>query len=296
MASLFPCERPAPSVARLARSARRIMQRDLIYGYALYGYGVRRHRALTADAARSQTHVYTAFYRLPTQFDALLGPVLDQVGVEGDGHRDGPLQISVLAGSIGAEAYTLAAVLMAAVPECDFEIECSDLHDETVARAREGRYAAAEVLAQRLPDGLVTALFDRDGEQFVVKDTVRSRVRFFTADIVNADLAALHQASDLVFVQNVFCHLDDVMTAKALDNVLHIAKPNSVIFLDGMSLESRERLTLQHALEPLEFKTRRIHREVRQHLPAAWWTKYYGVEPFLPRRGHRRRYATVFMR
>ena len=294
--ALFPAERSPGPLDRL-RALRQVVRRDLVYGYLLYPYGRRKQKALVGTADFSQNHLYTACLRLPAQYDVLLGPVLDHVGVDPDGRRDTPLKITVLAGSIGAEAYTLSAVLGAAVPDLDFEIECSDLHEETVARSRKGLYDESEVLRHQPPASLIGAMFDVGPDGYEVKDAVRSRVSFVQADIVNDDLTHVHAPSDIVFVQNVFCHFDDETTAKALDNVLRIAKPTAAVFMDGMSLDVRVRLTQQHDLEPIDLEIHRVHRQARRHVPAAWWTKYYGFEPYLPfRAGRRRRYATVFKR
>ncbi|MEZ5409742.1 MAG: CheR family methyltransferase [Acidimicrobiales bacterium] len=270
---------------------------DLLYGVLLYGYGQRRHRRLSATAPRTDHHTYTAFYRLPAQFDALLGPVLDHVGVGSDGRRTEPVRISVLAGSIGAEAYTIAGVLRRALPDLDFEIECSDLHPDTVDRAEAGVYQADEVLRHGIPAALVDALFVREGDTFTVRDDVRRSVRFFTADILDDGLAARHSRSDMVFVQNVFCHLTADQADVAFDNVLRILASPGALFVDGMPLDWRQRLTAAHDLRPLDFKLREIHAQARRHLPPAWWTRYYGVEPFVPiRRDRSRRYATIFLR
>lgn len=288
---------PRPSGRDRVRQGRRLLKRDMFYGVLLYRYGQRRHRHLVASAARSDSHTYTAFYRLPAQFDALLGPVLDHIGVGCDGRRDKPVRISVLAGSIGAEAYTIAAVLSRALPDLTFEIECSDLHVDTVARAEAGEYHRDEVLGRGIPDALVEALFTREGDTFRVRDDVRRRVRFFTADVLAEDLSVRHTLSDIVFVQNVFCHLVRDQAEKAMTNVLDLLGSPGALFVDGMPLDWRQQLTSAHGLRPLNFRVRQIHAQARQHLPAAWWTKYYGVEPFVPiRRDRTRRYATIFLR
>lgn len=287
---------PAPSARERLKDLRRAVERDLVYGYLLYPWGVRRHRTLNAGADRSQTHLYTAFFRVPAQYDVLLGSALDHVGVSADGRRDEPLRVAVLAGSIGAEVWTLAAVLGTAVPHLRVEIDCSDLHPETVDQARRGEYDVADVLRGTMPAGLVDTMFVRHGDRFVVRDELRDRVRFFTADIVNDDLTEQHRPADLVFVQNVLCHLDADLTATALANVLTVAKPRSVVFLDGTPVDRRQAGTRLHGLVPLDERVWEIHRQARRHIPAAWWTRYYGLEPYLPVRDRVRRYATVFTR
>ncbi|MGI9611747.1 MAG: CheR family methyltransferase [Acidimicrobiales bacterium] len=294
---LFPADDDAGSTAERFYRLRQFTKRELVYGYLCYPFGKRRQQTLADGAERSQEHLYTAFYRLPAQLQALIGPVLDHAGVDEEGCRTDPLRISVVAGSIGAEVYTIASVLAAAVPDLPVEIECSDLHESVLESARRATYEPTKVLRRGVPTSFVDATFERRDGSIVVREPIRSQVRFSTANIVDDDLASLHQRSDLVFAQNVFCHLDDETTSLAFDNIMGIAKPRAAVFIDGMSLDARVRLTARHDLDPLDVDVSTIHRQSRRHIPTRWWERYYGFEPYLPyRRDRLRRYSTIFTR
>ncbi|WP_320821971.1 CheR family methyltransferase [Reinekea sp.] len=244
----------------------------------------------------SQNHTYTAFNRSPGQMEALIGPVLRFISRAADGPRQTPLQINVMAGSIGAEAYTLASTLLSLRPNIDFQIHCSDLHDENVARCYEGIYSAEEVLATGLPERFFRTTFERENGFYRVKPAIRKRVTFFKADIVTDPLAQLYPPGDILFVQNVLFHLDCSAAHRAFTNALSTAKTHHALFIDGMSLDMRVDLTRQHQLMPLEYKIRAIHQHARRHVPEDWWNYYFGAEPYLFFKADRkRRYSTIFL-
>ena len=67
-----------------------------------------RHKiSLVTDTRENST--FTGFFRLPTQFEALSGPVLDFLLPE---QTPKNLKIAVIGCSNGSEAYTIASVLM----------------------------------------------------------------------------------------------------------------------------------------------------------------------------------------
>lgn len=225
-----------------------------------------------------------------------MGPVLEFIANRADGSSQKPLQINVMAGSIGAEAYTLASTLLSLRPDIDFHIHCSDLHHDTVRRSNEGIYSADEVLATQLPERFFRTTFDRDEGFYRVKPAIRKRVTFFQADIVTDPLAQLYPPGDILFVQNVLFHLDCSAAHQAFSNALSTAKTHHALFIDGMSLDMRVDLTRQHQLVPLEYKIRAIHQHARRHVPEDWWNYYFGAEPYLFFKAHRkRRYSTIFL-
>ena len=79
--------------------------------------------------------------------------------------------------------------------------------------------------------------------------------------------------------------------------VLGLLKDRSALFIDGMELDMKERMTAEAGLVPLAYKCREIYSYARRHVPARWWRYCYGAEPYLVFRGGRqRRYGTIFLR
>lgn len=280
-----------------AKDIYRFIRKKIYYDYILYPYARYRHRQVQDAEERSQSHTYTSFYRSPGQLSALVGPVIKFLQNNQERSEDEIVQINVLAGSTGAEAYTIASVLLKAFTGLPFRVTCSDLHDSTVEKSKSALYSAEEVAGVDVPPEFIDCTFEKQGEHFKVNPEVMANVEFFQADIVKDNLIELYPPGDIVLIQNVLFHLNDLDARRAFDNALATAKPRSAIFIDGMSLDMRVQLTAEANLEPLSFKIKEIHEHAHRHLPRDWWNYYYGFEPYLFFKANRsRRYSTVFLR
>lgn len=280
---------------RLSGSTRRFCGRRLFCDVLMYPYAQLAHRRVLRSSRRTQSHTYTSFYRSPRQAKALTSHVVPFIG---GGTLPRALSINIVACSTGAEAYTVASELMAAFPDLDFSIHASDLHEETVARAKAARYTSVEVfLDDDIPDEFLDRTFDRAGEYLIVKPEIREKVSFTHADLLDPSLATQFEPADIVFAQNVFFHLEPADAVTAFDNALGLLKDRSALFIDGMELDMKELLTVKEGLVPLAYKCREIYSYARAHAPAKWWRYYYGAEPYpMFPRGRQRRYSTIFLR
>ena len=284
------------TMAQYVGRARDFLRTDIYYNLILYPLVSRKQRKLLAECRPNQSHTYTSFNRSPGQLEALIGPVLNFITQGAHSPGQTPLQINVMAGSIGAEAYTLASTLLNLRPDVDFHIHCSDLHEQTVARSIAGVYSADEVLAGQLPERFFRNTFERVDGFYRVKSAIRKRVTFFKADIVTDPLAKLYPPGDIIFLQNVLFHLDCGAAYRAFNNALSTCKTHYAVFIDGMSLDMRVDLTHRHQLVPLDYKIRDIHQHARRHVPEDWWNYYFGAEPYLFFKPDRqRRYSTIFL-
>lgn len=281
-------------IQRLTSLITRIRNR-LVYDFLLLPYGIRKLKELNRSSDRSQSHTYTCFYRSPGQIEALLGPVISRVASQGSAQK---LLINVYACSKGAEAYTIASTIGQRYPSLDFKILASDLHQETVDYAKRALYTREEVHGWTVTRDFIEQTFYRTGDAYQVKPEIASKVQFQKISLLDpAGLAAFHQPGDLVFIQNVFCHLNPEMVRQAFENVMLFLKPGAALLMDGTPLDLREELTEKAGLVPLDYRTREIHEFARLHIGAKWWTYYYGLEPF--RSFHKnkvRRYSTIFFR
>jgi chemotaxis methyl-accepting protein methylase len=270
-------------------AAYHFLKDEVLYGTLLYRYGVERHRMLQQHATRCTHHTYTCFRRSPGQLEALVGPVLKWLAPT-------KLNILVFASSTGAEPYTIASVLARHAPTLDFHITASDLHAEMVDVANTAVYSARDVLRRAPPARFIADTFDRHGDGYRVRSEIRSRVTVKRADLLDPHVVEQFEPADIVFAQNVFCHLTPGHTRIAFHHVMRLACPRAVLFIDGMNLDLREELTAQRGLVPLDFKVREIHAAARGHIGDRWWNYYYGLEPYA--RWHpssARRYSTIFL-
>jgi chemotaxis methyl-accepting protein methylase len=279
---------------RALRACWHFIKGRMLYGILLFPYGKRRHRRTLAAAQRTQSHTYTCFFRAPAQLDLICGPLLDRVLAH---KRPGsPLRILLFAASTGAEAYTLASVLLAARPTLDFSIIASDLHAEMVERGRRALYSHDEVWhGEHVTEEFVRQTFDLDGSDFVVKPEIAARVSFRQADLLDPLLGQQFGSADMVLAQNVLFHLDDAASSGAFDNVCDTLAPGAALLVEGMNLDQKMEQTRRRRLAPFARDHRRIYEQARAHVPLDWWNFYYGSEPYMSLVADRvRRYSTVF--
>lgn len=246
---------------------------------------------------RRQNFPFTRFLRLPTQFAALAGPVREALAPAGDSR---PLEIVVLGCSIGAEPYSIASVLTARCPRLQFRIRASDLDPASIAHARLGRYAAEGVFATAtISPQFVRETFDAldGGRSYVVKPEIARRVTFEIADVTDPDLPGRFGNADIVYLQNLLINLPSRIARTAFRNACRLLAPRAALFVDGMPVGLRQRLTRAAGLVPLDYQIETIHEEARLLHGAAWPWHYWGLEPFdNSRRNWRTRYATIFLR
>jgi chemotaxis methyl-accepting protein methylase len=236
---------------------------------------------------------FTQFQRLPAQFEALTGPVLDVLRAP---TLPDPLRIVVLGCSTGAEPYSISSALLARFPDLSFTINAYDIDERVLEVAARATYTEEAVLAHRLitPD-FIASTFDRDAGQFTVKRHIANRVRFGRADLLDPALASLIPPADIVCLQNVLCNMSRSMARRAFQNTVALLKPRSVLLVDGMDPDMRAAETRAANLTPLSVALERIHDEARvirgERYP--WYAT--GLEPFsAERRDRDRRYATIF--
>ena len=251
-----------------------------------------RHRMSLLVGPRTNSH-FTGFLRLPTQFEALVGPVVNELVRR----RGGALRICILGCSNGAEAYTVSSLLRRHHPDLAFSIRGYDIDPACVDQARTARYAHDEIFNNKIitPE-FVDYTFQRDGESYVVKPHIAERAIFDTADVLSPGLAREIGEQDIVFAQNFLFHLKPAQARIALENISRLTCSGSALFLDGVDLNLRRGFVHKKGYAPLDFQIEQIHNEARRARAVGWPYEYWGLEPFLTtRRDWKTRYATIVL-
>ena len=252
-----------------------------------------RHRIALLTSDRTVA-TFTGFFRLPTQFETLSGPVLDSLC---PGGATGPLKIIVIGCSKGVEAYSIASVLRNRHPELVFNIKAYDMNKDVIAKAKSARYMPEEVYTKRIPARYIDATFYRDNDLYVIKDEIARLVSFDVADALDPNLKTTIGTADIVFAQNFLVHMKPKAATMAFNNIYHLLNPNAVLFIDGMDVGLRQTLTRKNNLVPLDHNIEEIHNEARIARGVGWPYSYWGLEPLLAtKRDWKRRYSTIFMK
>ena len=160
----------------------------------------------------------TGFFRHPDQFAALAREVLP--GLEG------PVVVWSAGCANGQEAYSLAMELAASgVP--DWQVVATDISATAVARARAGRYSAAELTD--LPAAHRRWLRPA-GDQWEVDPALRRRVRVERANLT-ARFPVDPGRCQVVFCRNVLIYLSRTVTESFLDRLAGWLAPGGLVFL-----------------------------------------------------------------
>ena len=160
----------------------------------------------------------TGFFRHPDQFAALAREVLP--GLEG------PVVVWSAGCANGQEAYSLAMELAASgVP--DWQVVATDISATAVARARAGRYSAAELTG--LPAAHRRWLRPA-GDQWEVDPALRRRVRVERANLT-ARFPVDPGRCQVVFCRNVLIYLSRTVTESFLDRLAGWLAPGGLVFL-----------------------------------------------------------------
>jgi chemotaxis protein methyltransferase CheR len=113
--------------------------------------------------------------------------------------------------SYGAEAYTLAAICVDAIPQARVEIAGTDIDRRMVERAREGAFSAED--ARDAPASMLERHFERtDGGGWLAGDRLRRMTRFDVGDLLRVEPRP--GSYDLVLCRNTVIYFtEDVRDA-----------------------------------------------------------------------------------
>jgi chemotaxis methyl-accepting protein methylase len=263
-----------------------------------HAYGRFLHRRARARQARNPVDslVHTFFLRnLP------LMEVLRRL-VEAGRYASG-LTLASIGCSSGAELYSTKWALHAARPDLQVFVIGVDLSGTAVAKAERAVYGLQDSEVRRLSSDQIEELsrgpfplFQRQGDELIVPEALRTDVTWLVSDARDSRLAALLGAHDIVMVNNVLCHMRDQEAEACLRNVVRLVAPGGYLLIYGVNLDVRTFVVREAGLIPVMDDIERVYLADRSAL-AKWRLVYWGSEPFDGRRPDWAvRYGTVFQR
>ncbi len=183
----------------------------------------RADQSLTDRLVESLTTNETSFFRDPPLFDALAKEMLPGLILARTRTRE--LSIWSAASSTGQEAYTVAILLREKFPSIrDWKVTVigTDLSDEVLARAREGRFSPIEA-NRGMPAALLIRYFTKVGVDWQVKPEVRAMVQFQKLNLVGTWPAL--PVFDIVFLRNVLIYFSVATKQQVIRHVrTHLAR------------------------------------------------------------------------
>ena len=141
-----------------------------------------------------------------------------------------PVRIISVPCSAGEEAYSIAIALAdRAIDPARYRIEAADISDRVLDRARSATYRA-NAFRSIQPAIYHKWILKRDDE-YEVSASIRGAVRFFRANLLEIDPAALEAPYDVVFCRNLLIYLDTDARRRAGSILNGMIAPGGYLFL-----------------------------------------------------------------
>lgn len=189
----------------------------------------------------------TSFFRNRPQLELFRKHVLESLLARKQKQRDWSLRIWSAGCSTGQEPYTLVMLVADALayyylrnplpfdvpypkplipPPWRVEILASDINYSVLRAAQEGMYTEE----QMEPVDYIYRLryFDKVGERYAIKDSVKQLVHF---DFHNLKTQFLPQGNDIIFCRNVMIYFDEAEQTRLIQKFYRCLNPEGYIFV-----------------------------------------------------------------
>jgi SAM-dependent methyltransferase len=260
--------------------------------YPVRRYGDFLHSLVRLRSYRSQYHA-TFFLRNRPELQ-LIAALLKK--------RDtgAAVKLTVLACSNGAEVFSILYTARLARPDLKIAVQAVDISPAIIEIARGGRYSLTHSelmdipMFERLTADELRAMFDREGDQVVVKPWIREGITWRVADAADPELARLLGPQDIVVANRFLCHMNPPDAERCLRNMSTLVAPGGYLFVSGVDLDVRTKVARDLGWTPVPDSLEQIH-DGDPSVRAGWPWNYWGLEPFTTRRPDWSvRYASVF--
>ncbi len=250
---------------------------------------------LILKLAPRKNRVYTQFYRFPNQYKTLLDVVLSDILRAGD---EKPLEIAMFACCSGEEAFSLSHVIQSKYPQLRFRIRAYDIVSDVIEKANKPIYTKEQVYAGPFVTGdFVEKVFDLENDAYRVKAEISAPISFAVGDMLDKQFMESLGEVDIVFAQNVLFHLPKPQSREAFKNITRILKRSGYMFINGMDVDMRVKLTKLLKLKPIDYLIEEIHNDARVDRGAGWAGAYWGRQPFSKSaREWMRKQCTIFQK
>jgi len=172
----------------------------------------------------------TSFFRDLHPFVALRDEILPEL-IQKRSQTTRTLSIWSAGCASGQEPHSIAMIIrdrFANLGGWNLQLNASDLSNQMVERARRGTYSQLEV-NRGLPAPYLVRFFDQIGDQWVLKDDLRTMFRFHQQN-VHVGWASL-PALDVMLLRNVLIYFDVATRRKVLRRVRRLLRPDGYLLL-----------------------------------------------------------------
>lgn len=238
---------------------------------------------------------HTRFFRNAPQFE-----VLRNVVRELPAHAS--LRVASVGCSSGAELYSALWVVRGTRPDLRVTATGLDIDAASLRKAQAGTFTRNDRELSNLSEEEIATLCDpsgvfvADGESLSVAPWVRAGCSWLLADVREPTLARALGPHDVVFANNILCHMHDAEAEACLRSITTLVAPRGHLFMFGVDLDVKSRVIPAAGLTPVPDQVAEAYLVDREAL-AKWPFTYWGREPLdTRRRDWLLRYAAVYRR
>jgi chemotaxis protein methyltransferase CheR len=169
----------------------------------------------------------TSWFRDSAPFSALQSYVVPElIAARGTSIR---LKVWSAACSTGQEPYSIAMTLADCLPSsATADILATDLSEQVLAKAREGRYSQLEV-NRGLPAPMLVRHLSRSGAEWQVSKALRALVTFRQHNLLDAP--PVGGPFDVVYLRNVLIYFDMATKRAILERLRRAMRPDGILVL-----------------------------------------------------------------
>jgi chemotaxis protein methyltransferase CheR len=182
------------------------------------------------------TH-FSFFFREAVHFDFLEKSCLPELIKVARTRPDKKIRFWSAACSRGQEAYSLAMFLSfhlaTLARDVDFEILATDVDPESVTIAENGVYPMSEL--KRVPKAYIASHWAQGKDEIknfvAARDSLRSKIKFGTLNLVTFDGKTAKQKFDVIFCRNVFIYFNAEQIKNCIKNFFEVLEPSGRLFV-----------------------------------------------------------------
>jgi chemotaxis protein methyltransferase CheR len=201
---------------------------------------------MARDVTEAMTTNESFFFRDKTPFDHFEKLMLPKLLQSRASQKR--LRIWCAAASTGQEPYSLAMILKEkSIQLRDWKIEIigTDLSNEVLDRAKAGLYSQFEV-QRGLPIQMLVKYFAKEGDQYRIKDDIRSMVQYRPANLLDAYSG--FGTFDVIFCRNVLIYFDEATKRGVLERMVQLLPDDGYLLLGA----AESVVGVTNVLSPLE--------------------------------------------
>jgi chemotaxis methyl-accepting protein methylase len=235
----------------------------------------------------------TFFLRNRPQLE-LAGRIAEQIS------KPSGLKVAIVGCSIGAEVYSILWTIRSKYPDLKMVVTASDISKDALDFAENGVYPLKgckftdEKILARMTEQEKRELFHDETAGMRIKRWLREGIIWRAADVADPELVHAFGQQDMVFANNLFCHMPPNDAERCLRNVTKLVRRGGYLFISGVDLDVRAKAARELQLEPITDLIEEIHNG-DPALIEDWPFRYWGLEPLdKSRPDWEFRYSSVF--